>query len=270
MNQGTVRAGATTRRKRVDRKTLSTLRAAMVAAGGLIVILGLLLLILPSFRVKKIVVEGNSVYSVNDIIKCSGIEVGDELLALDIDEAINNILESCPYVDSVSISNESISSIRITVKEKSNMMYTSFNGKYVAFDSSFHVLSESADEEAYANLLRVELPPIAALSVGGNMYFANEETNMDYVGELLDSLNEKGILEDVTFVDFSKKFQVSYVMNGNCRVELGMVGDLDTKLMLVGEILSARGNAGEYAIVNVSSTEKPTYRLGNASDFLMK
>lgn len=270
MNQGTVRAGASTRRKRVDRKTLSTLRAAMVVAGGLVVVLGLLLLILPSFRVKKIVVEGNALYSAEQIIESSGIEVGDEMLALDIDEVINNILEACPYVDSISVSSESISSIRITVKEKGNMMYTAFNGKYVAFDSSFHVLSESADEETYANLLRVELPPIAALSVGGNMYFANEETNMDYVGELLDTLNEKGILEDVTFVDFSKKFQVSYVMNGNCRVELGKVGDLDTKLMLVKEILATKAENEVYAIVNVSSTDKPTYRLGSESDFLMK
>lgn len=270
MNQGTVRNGATTRRKRVDRKTLAMLRAAMVVAGGMIVVLGLLLIILPSFRVKKIVVDGASIYSVQEIMQCSGIEVGDELLALDINEAIHNILNDCPYVDSVSISNESISTIRITVKEKGNLMYTAFNGKYVAFDSSFHVLSEAADEEVYEDLLYVELPPIAALSVGGSMYFANAETDMNYVGELLDTLDEKGILEDVTSIDFSKKFQVSYVMNGKCLVELGRVGDLDTKLMLVREILDARGEENAYAIVNVSSTEKPTYRLGSESDFLMK
>jgi cell division protein FtsQ len=270
MNQETVRRSATTRRKRVDRKTLAMLRAAMVVAGGMIVVLGLLLIILPSFRVKKIVVEDNSIYSAEQIIKYSGIEVGDELLALDINEAIDNILDACPYVDSISISNESISTIRITVKEKGNLMYTAFNGKYVAFDSSFHVLSEAEDEAAYAGLLSVELPPIAALSVGGTMYFANAETNMDYVGELLEKLDEAGVLDEVTSIDFSKKFQVSYVMNEKCLVELGRVGELDTKLMLVKEILSTKEQGNAYAIVNVSSTEKPTYRLGSEADFLMK
>ena len=270
MNQGTIRTGGSTRRKRVDSKTLAMLRAAMVVAGGMIVVLGLLLMILPSFRVKKIVVEGNSIYSADQIIKSSGIEVGDELLALDIDGVIENILDACPYVDSISVSNDSISSIRITVKEKGNLMYTAFNGKYVAFDSDFHVLSESEDADAYASLLFVELPPIAALSVGGNMYFANAETNMNYVGELLEKLDEKGVLDEVTSIDFSKKFQVSYVMNGKCLVELGKVGELDTKLMLVKEILATKGQNEAYAIVNVSSTEKPTYRLGSESDFLMR
>ena len=270
MNQGTVRAGATTRRKRANKKTLATLRAAMVVFGGLIVVLGLLLVILPSFRVKKIVVEGNHLYSAEQIIRCSGIEVGEELLALDVDEAIQNILSACPYVDSISVSSESISCIRITVKEKSNLMYTAFNGKYVAFDSSFHVLSSSEDESVYANLLKVELPPIAALSVGGNMYFANQETNMDYVGELLETLDAKGILDEVTSIDFSKKFQVSYVMEGKCLVELGKVAELDTKLMLVDEILETRGGMDTYSVVNVSATDKPTYRVGSEADFLMK
>ena len=270
MNQGTVRAGAYPRRKKADRKTLSMLRAAMVVAGGMIVVLGLLLAILPSFKVKKIVVEGNHLYSAEQIIEYSGIEIGDELLALDVDEVIQNILESCPYVDSITVSNESISSIRITVKEKDNLMYTAFNDKYVAFDSSFHVLSSSEDESVYANLLKVELPPIAALSVGGSMYFANEETNMDYVGELLETLEAKGLLDRVTAVDFSKKFQVSYVMDGKCLVELGKVDDLDTKLMLVDEIIGTKGTVDTYSVVNVSSTDKPTYRVGSEADFLMK
>ena len=269
MNQGTVRTGATTRRRKADPKLLSLLRAAMLVLGGMVVVLGLLLIILPTFRVKEIVVEGNKIYNADEIIKSSGIEVGEELLALDVDAAINNILTACPYIDSISINNASINSIRITIREKSNVMYTSFNGKYVVFDRDFHVLSQTQNVEELARFIKADLPPVAALAVGGNMYFANTETNMDYVGTLLDKLEEKGILDQVTAIDFSKKFQVSYVMNNNCLVELGRVGDLDTKLMLVDEILAIKGRDSEYAVVDVSSTEKPTYRLGSASDFLM-
>ena len=270
MNQGTVRSGGSLRRKQVDRKTLAMLRAAMVVAGGMIVVLGLLLIILPAFRVKKIIVEGNSLYSAEQIIESSGIEVGEELLALDIDEVIDNILNDCPYVDSISVSNESITSIRITVKEKGNIMYTAFNDKYVAFDSNFHVLAESQSEDVFDSFIKVDMPQIAALSVGGEMHFANADTDMSYVGELLGKLDEEGILSKVTSIDFSKKFQVSYVTDGTCRVHLGRVGELDTKLMLVDQILKNKDDNSVYAVVDVSSTEKPTYRVGSAADFLMQ
>ncbi len=264
--------GGYSRRKKADRKTLAILRAAMVVFGGMIVVLGLLLVILPGFRVKKILVEGNSFYSADQIIQSSGIEVGEELLALDMNAVIEKILQECPRIDSISISSESITSIRITVKEKDDKgtMYAAFNGKYVAFDSNFTVLEQTWNKEDFSSFIEVKLPQIAALSVGGKIHFANADTNMDYVKELLEKLDDEGILSSVTYIDFSQKFQVSYVMDGTCRVKLGKVGDLDTKLMLVEEILSAKGNLDTYAIVDVSSTEKPTYRAGSETDFLMK
>jgi hypothetical protein len=53
-------------------------------------------------------------------------------------------------------------------------------------------------------------------------------------------------------------------------VELGRIGELETKLMLVNEILSAKEVGDRYAVVDVSSTQKPTYRLVTASEVLMR
>lgn len=256
-------------RREKNTAILTLLRAAIAFLGGLIVVLGLLLLILPAFRVKTVTVEGNSFYSDEQIIACAGIGIGEEILALDADAAIDRILEGCPYVDSVSVRSKSPTSICIEVREKTNLMYTAFNGKYVAFDGSFTVVSQSQSADAYADLLYVELPPIAALSLGGSIHFANEKTDMSYVGELLDTLRECGDLDRVTCVDFSQKYTVSYVLEGRCRVVIGKVGDLGTKLALARSILSTKDGSDAYAVVDVSSTEKPTYRVASASDFLM-
>lgn len=273
MNNGSVKNGrpvGAPHRRTADPKLLAVLRGGMVLFGGMIVVLGLLLLILPAFRVSKIEVEGANYYTEEQIIACSGISVGDELLATDIDAAIQGIIDSCEYVDSVSVSSKSITTLKIVIKEKSNVMYTAFNGKYIAFDDQFHVLSQAQDREAYADLLYVELPQIAALSVGGSIHFANPDTNMEYVRTLLDKLEEKGILSTVTAVDFSQKYAVSYVVDNTYAVELGKVGELETKLLLVNEILREKDALDAYAIIDVSSTQKPTYRVVGEADVLMK
>lgn len=273
MNNGSVknaRPGNAPQRRTADPKLLAILRGGMVLFGGMIVVLGLLLVILPAFRVKKIEVVGAQYYTEEQIIACSGISVGDELLATDVDAAIEGIIDSCEYVDSVSVSSKSITTLKIEIKEKSNLMYTAFNGKYIAFDDQFHVLSQNRDPEAYADLLYVELPQIAALSVGGTIHFANPDTDMEYVRTLLAKLEEKAILSRVTSVDFSKKYAVSYVLENSYVVELGKVGELETKLLLVEEILKEKKALDSYAVIDVSSVQKPTYRVVGEADALMK
>ena len=266
VNKNGAPAGA---RREKNTAILTLLRGAIVLFGGLIAVLGLLLLILPTFRVKTVTVEGNSFYSDEQIIACAGIGIGEEILALDADAAVDRILAGCPYVDSVSVRSKSPTSICIEVREKTNLMYTAFNGKYIAFDGSFTVVSQSQTADAFSDLLFVELPPIAALSLGGPIHFANEKTDMSYVSELLDTLRARKELDRVSYVDFSQKYSVSYVLDGRCRVVVGGVGDLGIKLALAENILATKDGSDAYAVVDVSSTEKPTYRVVNASDFLM-
>lgn len=258
------------RRKKVDPGVLGLLRLVMMLLGSCIVVLGLLLLILPTLRVKNLVVEGNRYYSAEQIIAGAQIAVGDELLALDANAAANRVADACPYVQSVRISSRSLFTLCITVVEKENLMYTAFNDSYIVFDSSFRVLRQVDMQTPMDSLLYVELPPIAALTVGGTIHFVESDMNMDYVEKLLQKMEEKGILPLVSSVDFSKKYQVSYIMDRVCRVELGKVSELDTKMALVHEILESKGGLANCAVVDVSSTVKPTYRVVSAGDLLLQ
>ena len=257
-------------RKKVDPGILGLLRLVMMLLGACIVVLGLLLVILPTLRVKNIVVEGNRYYSTEQIIAGAQIAVGDELLALDANAAADRVVDACPYVQSVRISSRSFFTLCITVEEKENLMYTAFNDSYIVFDSSFRVLRQVDMQTPMDSLLYVELPPIAALTVGGTIHFVEADMNMDYVEKLLQKMEEKGILPLVSSVDFSKKYQVSYIMDRVCRVELGKVSELDTKMALVHEILESKGGLANCAVVDVSSTVKPTYRVVSAGDLLLQ
>ncbi len=268
------RSGAAYRTRREKNAVLLRLiTCAIVVVTAIVTVLGLLLLILPAFRLKSIEIEGNTLYSDEKIIETTGLQVGQETLTVDRKAIRESIwkMDEAGYIDAISIT-VTPTSIKITLTEKQTIMYTEYQGRYVCLDRSFRVLNESANTAEYIenNFLRVKLPTIASLKVGERVTFAKEDIELSYVTELVDALQREGTLSSVTSFDFSQKYSVSYIIDGTCRVEVGRVGNLESKLATVAEILSRKGGVGALpAVVDVTDLQKPTYRVLASSDLLM-
>ena len=71
------------------------------------------------FKVNRIEVQGNSLYSAQEIIDASQIQTGDNLLTLNKPEAAGRIQAALPYVESVSIGRSMPDTVIIDVKESS-------------------------------------------------------------------------------------------------------------------------------------------------------
>ena len=250
------------RRNQPNPSVLRFLRGAMVVVGSAILLVGMLLIVLPMFYVSSIEVVGVSYYSEEEIVEASGIKIGDEMLMLDREAVGNEIFEKLPYVNGVKI-RRVFNTVKITIEENTNLMYTEFVGKYYVLNREFRVLNAVEDEAELQGFLRVELPEISSIGVGFKIRFENEALDTQYITELLESLENGNVLSRVTLVDASRKYDVSYVMDGCCRVELGKVGDMSLKLTLVDEILARRGDTDGtvQSVVNVSDLSKPTYRV---------
>lgn len=258
------------RRRRPNPALLRLLQRAMMVLAGMVVVIGILLLVLPTFRVQTISVEGVAYYTEEQIIKASGISIGQEILGIDTDEVYRSIWDACIYVDELSIELR-MNSVTIVVKERSNVLYTEFAGRYFSVDSTdFRVLEQSYDESAFADFLKVELPQIESISMGKPINFENKSLNLSYVGELIEALDANGVIETVSFLDCSSKFNASYVMDQTCRVNLGRVDELGDKLRVVEGILEMKGDLGGMsAVVDVTNLRKPTFRLVGGSELLM-
>jgi hypothetical protein len=255
------------RAKKADKKLLRALQIAIATVCASIFVLTMLLMILPLFRVQSIQVEGNGFYSVKTIMELSGIHEGDELLAVDAQKAADAIYAT-GYFSSVSVSGKFPGIVCINVTEKSNLMYTEYNGQYLSLDGSFCVLEISDTSEAFAGLFCVELPQFAAPVVGSKLCFYND-VNMDYVNLLADSLQENGLIDYVTVADCSQKYNVSFVLNNTLRMEVGKVADMNAKLRLAERILQEKAADGSnYVTLDVSNLQKSTYRVLSADEFM--
>ncbi len=253
----------TGRRRAADPVLLRWLTRGMLLLTVLITVLGLLLVILPLFRVQKITVTGDlNYYTADEIKAASGLVEGQEILSINRNAIYENIWKNTKYVDKVSVKITPFS-VEIHVTETPNVMYTANNGRYVCFNRSFKVLEEcqSADSYIENGFLQIRLPAVASVTVGKKIAFADADVDRSYITDLIDALSAGGRLGDVTLLDCRQKYRVSCVLSEACRIEFGKVDEMADKLTAAEEILARKGGLGsEFAVIDVSDLQKPTYR----------
>ena len=249
-------------RKQPNKKTMRILHLGMLITGAVIVVLALAMIVLPMFKINKIVVDGNNYYDDATVAQMAGIAVGDELFGWNMQTACDAIMAMYPYANDIYISISFPFTVKIEIVEKPNVMYAQLQNQYFSFDRTLRVLEIQTDgEEAFSPFLRVKLPEVAGVQRGYTVQFANAETEVSYLLELLDILSARNLLGDVTYIDASERFSLSFVLSNTARVEIGALRDMDTKLTLLMENLERNPiNHNIYEVLDVSNTSKAIRR----------
>ncbi len=257
------------RRRKPDARALSVLRFGMLLSGAVIVVLALTMLILPMIKINKIVVEGNSYYDDETVTQMAGIAEGDELFGWDMQAACDAIMAAYPYASDIYVS-INFFTVKIEIVEKPTVMYTEYQNQYFSFDRGLRVLEiKTNGEETFSPFLRVKLPAVSLAQVGYSIQFADGGTDLSYLTQLLDLLADRNLLESVTYVDFSERFSLSFVLSNSVRVEIGALKDMNIKLTLIEEELRNHPiDHNMYAIIDVSNTSKPIWREIGAENLL--
>ena len=76
------------------------------------------------FRVAKIEVVGNSIYTAEEVVEASGIGTGDNLFFINRFSAASRIFSKLPYVDKAKVTRALPNRVTITIQESSAMART--------------------------------------------------------------------------------------------------------------------------------------------------
>ena len=113
------------------------------------------------FRVSGIEVEGNAIYTKDEIIEASGIEEGDNLFFINRFSAISRIFSKLPYVEKAVINRSLPNKLVIVVTESHAIACVTAEDGTWAIDRNCKLLSKVSGDEL-RGLIRVEgLRPIA-------------------------------------------------------------------------------------------------------------
>ena len=152
------------RLRRLRRRRIAIVVSAVVLA--LIVLMGVLMALMD---VTAIYVEGETRYTYEEIVKESGLEVGQNLLSVNKRTAHEQLTEAFPYLDTIEIDNASFSELRITVTEVKEMAAVQVGKEYIIVGENNRALERLPSKEVPKNLLKIKGATLESETIGKDL-----------------------------------------------------------------------------------------------------
>ena len=188
------------------------------------------------FRVNSVEVSGNVRYTAKEIIEASGIETGDNLIALSRSRVSASICTKLPYVANVNIKKVLPDGVVLRVSERvAAASVESAEGRWL-ISAQGKLLEKDA---GVSRVVSIDGLTAAGPYPGGMIQVAEEEeTTLSYVKELLSQLESHGWLAECTALDCSA---ATFMMldYGIYRVKLPRGGDYNYCLSLTESALAS-------------------------------
>ena len=216
-----------------------------------VVIVAIIFVMSVFFRVSDIRVEGNVHYTDEEIIRAMDIEEGDNLFFFDRFAAIGRAFSKLPYIEQVSVERTLPNKVVITVEESTALAYLELGDEQWTMDYTCKVLGKAAEGEK-ASLIAVTGMRPGTLLIGEQMHTEGEvQEPVDYLAEILYQIQERGLSDQVTRVDFSDYNSPEFFYGGKYTVILGHNEDTEHKFGMFVSVLEQL-KEGDTGIIDLS------------------
>lgn len=153
------------------------------------------------FKVTVIEVEGNSLYSAEEIIEASGVESGDNLFFVNRFTAGSRIISRLPYVDNVMVDRGLPNRVTIRVEESCAIAYIRVEGEAWLLDQNGKVLGKAEETDAFIEIQGVTADaPVVGTVISGQL---EEGQKLAFLTQLLSNMKSRGMQGDITRIDIS-------------------------------------------------------------------
>ena len=203
------------------------------------------------FRVYDIQVEGNVHYTDEEIIRAIDIEEGDNLFFFDRFAAIGRVFSKLPYIEQVSVERSLPNKVVITVEETTALAYLVLGDEQWTMDRNCKILGKAAAGETEELLPVVGIRP-GTLLIGELMTTEDGDTDVvNYLAEILYQIEERGMSDQVTQVNFSNPQSPEFSYGGKYTVVLGDYIGVEHKFGMFVSVLQVLKD-GDMGVLDVS------------------
>lgn len=223
-----------------------------------LVIVAIIFVMSVFFKITKIEVSGNSLYSAEEIIAASGIEEGDNLFFVNRIAAGSRVVVKLPYVDSVKISRGLPNRVTIEVTESNAVGYVSVGDELWSVSSSGKFLS-SIDQKNTEHIAAISGITVSDAEVGEYIKAADGESDkLSYLVDILYQVQARGLVSKVEEIDVSSVECPTFEYDGRFTVKLGANDNTEYKF---GKMLSAVSqlSADDSGTLDLSSGNKVVF-----------
>ena len=210
------------KRKNGKRKRKKGIALILFVLFSLALLIGLSLTVF--FPVKSIKATGSKFYEARDLVKYSGIEIGENLLRINENEVLANIQRSLPFVDDVSVEKNLDGNIILKVTDAKEVFSYSIDEKFYSTDKNDRVLK--VYDEMPENMLHIICD--AKLSEDK----LSVELNDVKKEEIIEMISPKveGFSLKANELDITNSYEITMLFDNRLKVNFGDVSYFEEKL----------------------------------------
>jgi len=224
------------------REKAKVLIACLVIALILLLLYPLIRFTLSRLVIGDVRVEGNSIYTADELLAAGGLSIGDRLPILSVNTAEKTLLGNMPYIQSCNISVKLPGTVIFEVEDEIPFAYTEMFGEYYALSSELKVLERADSNIGFSELLYVKLP-FAERAVVGEQIQISENEDGEYIKTFFSLLSESDLCGRVDIVYFDEKYDIVASVDGKYRVLFGSPFDMKLKMATVSKIIDENSDA---------------------------
>ncbi len=223
------------RRRQTEYRQTGALQKLLVM---LTVVAAIVLGVAIFFRVSTVDVQGNAIYSTDQVIMASGLEEGDNLLMVNRFAVAGRIKAMMPYVRDVSVSPSLPDTVVIQVRESDvAVLVQSDVGAQWYLNTDGRVMGTTV-EGFRGQIINVEGVTVTAPKAGEDAAAAEGQAeSLTAALQVIRQMEGTGLLEQVTKVDASKSYDLVLWCGDRLEIRLGGNEDLEYKIQYLQVIL---------------------------------
>ena len=240
-------------------------------------------------KVRSVTANEGTYYTSTAVLAYAGIEVGDEMLGFDSYAVARELKQKLPLMDKVQVRKHPNGSVTVKFTEVQELYYTCHNQNYYIINAETHdvlCVSGEATEARRVGAIYLGLPESTRVRVGEPLTFINlpyaretespeistyeletyePERENAYVFEFVETLMSSALSDRVVGMELGDRFDLWLVLEGNIRVRIGTMDELERKLELADRSLHDKNQnggipAGMPTLIDVSDPARIIYR----------
>lgn len=190
------------------------------------------------FRIRTVEVQGNSIYSWEQVANASGISPGDNLFMLNREAVAGSIQAQLPYVQKVSVGRILPDTVVIQVEESqiAGLVEADVGGKWY-INTEGRVLGSSIDnftgqvvEMQGFTLVNPQTGDAAVATEG-------QEAAMAAALEIVGAMEGTGLMEKITTINVEKTYDIELLCGEQYQILLGGTDELPYKIQYLQAVL---------------------------------
>ncbi|MDD3430129.1 MAG: FtsQ-type POTRA domain-containing protein [Oscillospiraceae bacterium] len=235
----------------------------------ILLVVGFSLSVTVLFKIEGYRIEGESIYSQEEIIAAFGHPLEENIFQYKTAEVELEMGKQLPYLDEIKVRRSLPGTIVFKLTPAVEKYYIESEGEYRVLSGSLKVLRSMTEEPA--NLCKITGAELANVEFGTRLVCATQEQT-DTLTTLLEGL-ETQQLEPVSQINIGDVYEIYFVYQDRFKVLLGTVSNMELKLKTLAYIVENKLDEHETGLIDVSraaagENAKTTVRNGNLAEIL--